>query len=201
MFTGWLLRSYGRVSSPAALAFIADRGTRTTAASGYMGEGAVLEATSLGLGTCWIGGGVRRDKVARLVGLGPDERVVAISALGYVAEPSASERAARTVARAKQRRPLDEIAQGHGAWPEWARAGLELVRIAPSATNRQPWCFRMEDGAVVLSYGGVDTPYLSKRLDCGIAMLHLELGARSAGAIGTWEWRDGRDVALWRPSM
>lgn len=33
-----------------------------------------------------------------------------------------------------------------------------------------------------------DTYNIPKRLDCGIAMLHLELGALAAGVTGTWEF-------------
>jgi hypothetical protein len=33
---------------------------------------------------------------------------------------------------------------------------------------------------------GRDTYKISRRLDCGIAMLHLELGARHAGINGNW---------------
>ena len=77
---------------------------------------------------------------------------------------------------------------------------MELARIAPSATNRQPWRFaREDDGSVRLFFEGSDTPVISKRLDCGIAMLHFELGAREMGASGSWRLLSGRDVALWVP--
>ena len=33
-----------------------------------------------------------------------------------------------------------------------------------------------------------DTYNIPKRLDCGIAMLHLGLGAPAAGVTGTWEF-------------
>ncbi len=36
---------------------------------------------------------------------------------------------------------------------------------------------------------------ISKRLDCGIAMLHLELGARAAGTSGSWEFLKSPGVA------
>jgi len=65
--------------------------------------------------------------------------------------------------------------------------------------NRQPWRFRMDDGAVVVSAVGFPTPAASPRLDCGIAMLHFELGARAEGCDGAWESLAGRDVARWVP--
>jgi len=202
IFTGWLLGVYGKVSSPSALVFVGDRRLPDAAArAGYTGEAAVLEATALGLGTCWIGGGVRRAQVASLLGLGTHEHVYSISALGCARErATVGERATASMVRAHSRRPLDAIAPGCAAWPGWAGAGVELARIAPSATNRQPWRFaHSDDGSVRLSFEGSDTPVISKRLDCGIAMLHFELGAREAGAAGSWELLSGRDVARWVP--
>jgi hypothetical protein len=202
IFTGWLLRVYGKVTSPSALIFVGDRRLPDAAArAGYTGEAAVLEATALGLGTCWIGGGVRRGKVASLLGLAKHEHVYSISALGYAREgPTVGERAAAGLARSHTRRPLEVIAPGYSAWPDWARAGVELGRIAPSAANRQPSRFaQTDDGGIRLSFEGSDSPMISKRLDCGIAMLHFELGAREAGAVGSWQLLSGRDVALWVP--
>jgi len=36
---------------------------------------------------------------------------------------------------------------------------------------------------------------ISRRLDCGIAMLPFELGARAAGLAGGWEFREAPEVA------
>jgi hypothetical protein len=76
------------------------------------------------------------------------------------------------------------------------RAALEAARLAPSAVNRQPWRFHVEPGSVTVS---VDNDHLtfgiSKRLDCGIAMLHIEAAALDCGAQGEWELLSGLDVA------
>jgi len=83
----------------------------------------------------------------------------------------------------------------------WARAAVECARLAPSATNRQPWRFRFEgEGLVVEKSRGPELPMVTKRLDCGIAMLHAELGAWNAGVSGVWlESADGREVARFEP--
>lgn len=187
---------------PLARCFVGDRRLPGAAArAGYTGEAAVLEATALGLDTCWIGGSVRRGVVASQLGLEPHEHVYSISALGYARErATVGERATSGMVRARKRRPLETIALGAASWPDRARAGVELARIAPSATNRQPWRFsQADDGAVQLSFEGRDSPVISKRLDCGIAMLHFELGARQAGGSGRWELQSGADVARWIP--
>jgi hypothetical protein len=88
--------------------------------------------------------------------------------------------------RPKHRRNLEEIAPGVDEWPAWARAAMDAVRVAPSAMNRQPWRFALEGNELRLHFAGVDTPRASKRLDCGIAMLHAEIGALGAGVSGHW---------------
>ena len=103
------------------------------------------------------------------------------------------------VARSRTRRPLETIAPGVGGWPAWAVEGVEAARLAPSALNRQPWRFELEAGAVVLRVDHPrDTHRIPKRLDCGIAMLHFELGARAAGAPGTWAPAEAPRVAVYR---
>lgn len=227
IFTGWLLGVYGKVASPSALVFVGDRRLPDAAArAGYAGEAAVLEATALGFATCWIGGGVRREAVKKLLTLSAEEHVYSISALGYSPDhPTAGERATAGMVRAHARKPLSKLAPGSAGWPHWARRGVELARLAPSATNRQPWRFALEVAAaepdapgadgdtpvrfdgrgerttpepgVLLHFEGRDTPVISKRLDCGIGMLHFELGARTAGADGSWSLLEGNQVARW----
>lgn len=200
-FTGWLLRVYGKVSSPSALVFVGDRRVPLVeAAVGYAGEAAVLEASALGLATCWIGGGVRRGNVARELGLARHEHAYAVSALGRARTPRQ---------KPHRRKAAPEIAPGMESqeWPDWAVAGVEAARIAPSATNRQPWRFRMEGGHCVIAHTRLDPYVPSKKLDCGIAMLHFEIGARLAGCDGAWTLQRAGgsalggdvDVARWVP--
>ncbi|MBI5015336.1 MAG: nitroreductase family protein [Deltaproteobacteria bacterium] len=165
---------------------------------GYVGEAAVLEATALGLGTCWVGGLFSREKADSLAALGPAERAFAVSPLGRAtADNELEERLMSAVARSRSRKPLSVIAPGSGEWPAWARAGVEAARLAPSALNRQPWRFSMEGGTVLVAADSDrDTYRIPKRLDCGIAMLHFELGARGAGVPGAWRDAAGRVAAF-----
>ena len=202
-FTG-VIGSYGKVTGArSALVFIADGSSVTCAEHcGYMGEGVVLESNALGLATCWISGSFSRSAVTAAVDLGPDEVVRAISPLGHpLRQPTTTERLLFGAAKAKRRRPLEEIAPGSEDWPRWAVAGVESARIAPSAINRQPWRFELDQGAVTVSVVGRGAEgSVSRLLDVGIAMLHFEVGARLMGALGTWEVLEAPRVALFRPS-
>lgn len=201
--------SYGKVTgAPHLLTVIADEHSAASHAhAGYVGEAVILEATALGLDTCWVGGFFNPRRVARMMPLLPGERVMAVSPVGYASDHlGVSERSLRAFAGSHERKPLEVVAPGiDDAWPAWARAAVSAARLAPSAMNRQPWRFRMEDGALVVARDSArETPLVTKALDCGIAMLHAELGARGAGVRGGWtDCHRGLDVARFehdRPS-
>lgn len=197
--------AYGRVTgAPSALVMLGDERSSTAAEHlGYVGEAAVLEATSLGLGTCWVGGIFGRGLAESLIEHATGERVYAVSPVGHALEhPSFAERVVYRPGREKRRRSLDEIAPGCRSWPDWAQAGVRAAQVAPSAVNRQPWRFAMSDSRVRVSVAGHDIPGApARRLDCGIAMLHFELGARGAGCLGAWETAAGEGVAEWAPRL
>jgi hypothetical protein len=200
LFAG-IIGSYGGISGArSALAFVGDRSDEADTWVGYVGEAMVLEATALGAGTCWVAGLFSDHVAKRLAAAGSGERVYAVSPLGTpLGHVTAKERALMGGARAKRRLEPDVFAAGHAAWPAWAQAALPFVRVAPSAMNRQPWRLRVEGGTLVVAYAGPDTPRISKRLDCGIAMLHAELGIATAGVTGRWEPLGGTDVARFVP--
>ncbi len=215
VFTGFVA-SYGRVMrAPSALLVVATESAPSFQESaGYLGEAVILEATSLGLGTCWIAGFFDRAVASTLVPLAPGERVLAISPVGYAeSRARAGERMMKRMVGAHRRKPVEEMAPGFDpeSWPAWAAEGVRLARVAPSAVNRQPWRFELErdvaipglpaiEGlptrAVTLSAvtkGGEGN--ISRRLDCGIAMLHFEVGARIMGASGRWASLEPPNVA------
>lgn len=204
--------AYGKVTdAPAYLAFIADESDpNCQEKAGYLGECLVLEAVSKGLDTCWVGGYFRPEKVARQLRLVGRERVVAVTPVGHATpETTFAERSLSGLARSHHRlpltalldrkspgmAPLGAIPVSHrgetalASLPPWALVAVEAARLAPSAVNRQPWRFAVEPFALTVrcrmpfpSFG------ISPRLDCGIAMAHLELGAAHAGARGRWEF-------------
>ncbi len=170
---------------------------------GYVLEQVVLEATRLGLATCWMTGSYHPDRVAQEVAMRPGEVVAATVALGYPREGPAARFHDTTIRRlvaAHQRRPLKDLVYV-GRWGEqWALEGtdarvlevLEMARLAPSARNLQPWRFVLEGGR------GEDLPALhlfltsAAPIDGGIVMAHIALAAAEVGWAGQWWvcWRD-----------
>ena len=193
-----LIGRYGRVNgAPHYIAFIGDmEASRVQEATGYMGEGVILEATALGLGSCWVGGFFRADAVGRDLALARNERVLSITPVGYpVSREDFSERMLEGLAGSRRRKSLTELVL-EGRASGWTEKAIEAARLAPSARNRQPWRFRVQDSSIIVTEDGKPSlPGISKRLDCGIAMLHLELGARAAGVTGSWEFLESPEVA------
>ena len=165
----------------------------------------VLHATDLGLGTCLLGGSFTKSSFAAKIDLRPGELVPAVAAVGYIAgRPRAFDPLIRRFARSDQRlpwqrlffrdafdRPLSQDQAGAYAQP------LEMLRLGPSASNKQPWRV-IQDGdawhfylARTRGYGAgrLTKGFLTadmQRLDMGIAMCHFEQAARALGLEGRW---------------
>ncbi len=200
VFTG-VVGNYGKVSgAPAYLTFIADPELKHAQEKlGYAGEAVILEATSLGLGSCWISGTFDQKEVDSDLNLRDKEKIYAVSPLGYPEDrPTITERILKAVVSSNKRLPLKELVLNEidPDWPEWVMTALETARQAPSAMNRQPWRFRVGENTIRMLLKGKNVdPRKTKRLDCGIAMLHLEIGALKEGVRGDWEYFEGQNVA------
>ena len=145
--------------------------------AGVSGEAFVLEATALGLGTCWV---VSFRKKEVFLPLREHERVLAAIPLGISNEVNAG----------RKRKKLTEICVGDPAqWPLWAYNAAECVRQAPSAVNLQPWRLSYAGRTLLLMKGGLG----GSELDLGIALLHMSLG------VGEKEheiqWGEGKEIA------
>jgi nitroreductase len=193
-----LVGRYGRVKgAPAYIAFIGKMDSPgVQEAAGYTGEGIILEATAMGLATCWVGGFFRPEGVRSHIDILPGERVLSVTPVGYApAEKNGQEKLMSGLVKSRSRKPLANLVGGEIP-ASWMGKALEAARLAPSARNRQPWRFRVEkDGVVIAAVRSLSASTISKRLDCGIAMLHFELGALAAGTAGRWEILPAPDVA------
>jgi hypothetical protein len=202
---GGIRGGYGRIKdAPALVAFVGDmQSPDVQEALGYTGEGVILEATALGLATCWVGGFFSPGRAGAMAKVAANEQVLAVTPVGYAKEGSSlEERAMSRFGRNRQRRPLRELVVGlaENERPAWMRAALEAARLAPSAMNRQPWRFRVDRESITMSANSTLNPtkLVSKRLDCGIAMLHVEIAALSSGAKGSWELLKSPQVARFK---
>lgn len=175
---------------------------------GYLFEWLLLCATSLGLGTCWLGATLRRNRFSDALAAADDELVPAASPLGFTADRrGVVDTVFRWAVRAKRRKPwtalfFDESFDASLAPTEAGQVGLalEMVRLGPSAVNKQPWRVVRKDGQFHFYlrrtrsykwYFEVDL----QRLDMGVALCHFEATVRSLGLAGGWVVRDP-EIAL-----
>jgi len=187
-----IIGSYGKIKgAPAYLAFIGDTSCPNIYEMvGYAGEGLILEATSMGLGTCWISGTFNPKAVEENIELYENERVFAVSPIGYITHELSFDQRLFSKLIKKGKKSLEEISE-FTLEDDWIKEAIDSARLAPSAINRQPWRFEKGDEAIYIKVDKQnERNKLSKRLDCGIAMLHFELGAYNHGVNGRWHFLD-----------
>ena len=149
---------------------------------GYYGQKVLLGATALGLGTCWVGGTYDPSRVPCSLEVG--EKLCGVITVGPVApQPGVTERLIRSAIH-RRHRSAAELSRGLGAAPAWFQSGINAVVRAPSAMNRQPYCFSWTEGTVVARQTEHGT---WSDVDLGIAKYQFEIGAHG----GSWSWGDG----------
>ena len=207
------LGTYGVIRNPAAfITGAVEKGEKNLEDFGFLVEQVILFATDMDLGTCWLGGTFSRSSFAETIGPGDNEILPAVVSVGYPAKKkSMMDSMIRFSAGSKRRKSRDELFFDGSFEARLDQAGagmymdaLEMVRRAPSASNRQPWRV-MRDGEGLFHFYLERSPgYYGRnrklfgmhdlqRMDMGIAMCHFQLAAREAGLYGEWVIYDAHD--------
>lgn len=166
-------------------------------ALGYELEVVILYLAHLGLGTCWLGGTFNRKGFAKAMNIGESEIFPIITPYGYAAtKKHIKEIAMRKMIQADHRKewsqlffkndfhnPLTKEEARELAFP------LEMVRLGPSASNKQPWRILVSDNACHF-YEYKEPGYSERfsydiqRVDMGIAAAHFDLSVKEKGIKG-----------------
>lgn len=140
--------------------------------AGYYGELLVLEATALGLGTCFVGASY--DKKNCPCTVESDEALVCVITVGPVeASQGWKERMVYRMAHigsGKQNKSYDSSQEV----PAWFIHGVKAAQLAPSAINRHPARFSYNSG-IASAY--VESTGSYNLIDLGIAKANFELAA------------------------
>jgi len=169
-------------------------------ALGYELEAVILYLAHLGLGTCWLGGTFNRKGFAKAMNIEEDEIFPIITPYGYAAtKKHMKEVVMRKMIKADQRKewyqlffindfqtPLTKEKAGDLEVP------LEMVRLGPSASNKQPWRILIKENAChFYEYkqpGYSDSfPYDIQRVDMGIAAAHFDFSVKEKGLKGYFD--------------
>ncbi|MFP4199092.1 MAG: nitroreductase family protein [Halanaerobium sp.] len=163
-----LVKSLIPIKAPHYLQFFSEEKGDYLLNTGFILQQLDLYLAANNLGSCWFG-------MAR-----PKKEIIAESELEYVITlvfGRAAEENIRDSIEDFDRKPLAEIKEGNDYYDL-----LEAARLAPSATNGQPWYFKVENERIHLFQN--EPNFIKKffyekmnRIDMGIALAHLWLAA------------------------
>ncbi|MDE7412410.1 MAG: hypothetical protein K2N05_01285 [Muribaculaceae bacterium] len=156
--------------------------------AGYRFEQVVLKAWQLGLGTCWIAATFKGSDFDRGVEWPEGEELKVICPVGKAEKPSMKEKLTRLTLGSKNRKPFNSLffyKDFKTAVPEndQFHEALEMLRIAPSSTNSQPWR-ALVDGDTVHFYYQQKSP--ASVLDTGIGICHFHETEKFYGHDGSF---------------
>jgi hypothetical protein len=204
------LGTYGFIRNPAGFIICAAiPGEKQLEDFGFLMEEIILFATRLELGTCWLGGSFTRSAFAAKISLKDDEHIPAVTAIGeFVDSDKNRSGLIRRFARGDRRMPWGQLFFEKDFQHPIKEPGqdelyitLEMVRLAPSASNKQPWRVIRDGGnwhfylqrtpgyrdSIIQKALGVQD---LQRVDMGIAMCHFDLTMKEQGIQGEWVMKE-----------
>ena len=154
---------------------------------GFLFEKVILYCTSLGLGTVWLGGTFNKGNFAKAMELKDDETFPIVSPVGIEVKKNLLLQECLEAVHLK-RKDFAQICFNenfdtplkHEDAKEYNEV-LEMVRIAPSAVNKQPWRILKEGNNYHIYSDGKSE---INRIDIGICLCHFYLSAKEKGLKG-----------------
>ncbi len=183
--------SYGMISGAKAfIALVANKNIKNYKQQiGYYGEAILLEAISIGLSTCWIGGTYSKKECEKVINIKDNEELICVISIGYAQDVlSIKEKLVKQLNK-KDKSVDDILISKYDNTKPWILAGAEFALDAPSALNKKPIVYEYENEVVKAKISKANYGY--EEVDLGISMLHFEIGATSYGHKGKWEYKLG----------
>lgn len=156
--------------------------------AGYAMEEVVLKARQMGLGTCWIAATFKGSAFAEAAGADESMPLKIVVPVGKpAAKGSLLNSLTRAIAGSSKRKGMEQLFYEENdktpitAGSEWWES-LEMLRLAPSSTNSQPWraiCHKDHVDFFVTSGQEIAD------LNLGIALYHFKEGGRLSGGFTT----------------
>lgn len=164
-FSGRLAEKGGFKGAHNYIAVVGKKSDSLEERCGYYGEKVVLKAQMLGLNTCWVVGTYNKRKVKCNINKG--EKLVCVIAIGY----------GENQGKPHTNTLIDFLFRLRGDMPSWFMEGMQCAMLAPTAMNKQKFCFKMLDNNKIKAEA---TSKFCGGLNLGIAKLHFEIGAGDA---------------------
>jgi nitroreductase len=164
---------------------------------GYLMEKVVLKATEMNISTCWVG--YFDYTYFNEVSIGDGFEIPSIVIIGYSEDRKPYlDRFVRFTVSASKRQGWEKMFFNYKLktplTPEYVKEysdSLEMVRLAPSSGNTQPWRVYFDDTANEFHFykKSISNRYELRGLhdiDMGIALSHFELTSLQNGLSGSW---------------
>ena len=194
--------------------------------AGYLGELLVLYLCSSGYGTCWVSGLFNRKSNKFNILKENKEKLICVIAAGKKANFSPLDIKLIYGMVGKRRKP-DRLVFSENLLKNFSdskfKEALKAFKLSPSAVNRQPWYLDFYDNKLfllpitsstknIINKSDNSGYYLNSKdkenkiisvpeyiqLDCGIAMLHLEIALKTLypEKRNEWQWQIGDDAFI-----
>ncbi|GAA0181980.1 nitroreductase family protein [Clostridium sediminicola] len=200
---GMKIGTYGFIKNPQAyIVSVIENNEISLVELGYVFEKVVLYLTEINLGTCWLGGTFTRDSFEKQININNKEIIPTVTPIGYEREkPGFLQSAIRFAAKSNSRRPWKELFYYSNFEKELKEedagefsTSLEMVRLGPSASNKQPWRIVLSQDKRTIhfylshtpNYAGNKMGFDMQRIDIGISMCHFELACQELNIVGKW---------------
>lgn len=195
--------TYGFIKNPKAyIVGIVENKNEALIEFGYVFEKLILFLTELNIGTCWLGGTFTRNSFEKEINLSAGEIIPCITPIGYMADKNRFfDKTIRRIVKADNKKPWDELFY-YSSFEKKLKKGegdkfdtpIEMVRLGPSASNKQPWRIVLSDKKDVCHFYLEQTPNYSgnkmgfniQSIDIGIALCHFELSCNALKLKGNW---------------
>ena len=164
--------------------------------AGFRFEKVVLKAWEIGLGTCWIAATFKGTDFEKGESWPDGQRLKIVSPVGVASKKSLVEKIARMGARSDKRKPFSQLFFNRNfntplnEDSQYAES-LRMLRLAPSATNSQPW-------RALVNEDCVDFYFIKKSdwspVDLGIGICHFVEGEKYHGFKGEFFHKENPEI-------
>lgn len=157
--------------------------------AGFQFEQVVLKAWEMGLGTCWIAATFKGSKFEKGEVWPEGESLKIISPVGFPEKPRMLEKFTRFMVGSQNRKPFsdlffeDDFKKSLNPENKFHES-LEMLRLAPSSTNSQPWRALVNGDRVMFYYKPKGSLSV---LDTGIGICHFYETEKFKGFDGKFE--------------
>lgn len=162
------IAGFFKIKAPHYIAITSEKKENYLLNAGYILEQLVIYLTSIGIGTCWLGGSK------------PIQGILKENSLDYVvmiALGKSNELLYRKDISEFKRKNIAEISNLSDT-----NSIMEAIRLAPSASNQQAWYFEMNENEIsVYCKKVIVLMDRMSKIDIGIALAHIYISTQAQG--------------------